>query len=144
MVNIKRATEKDLDIVLSLLKEMKLPIAGVVDHFHNFFVGNEDGQLVGCAGIEIFDDVGLIRSVAVASSFQGRGLGRKLVNVIHKLAVEKELKKIYLLTETAEKFFSKLSYVVIPREEADIKVKQSVEFISACPASATCMLKTLK
>lgn len=144
MGNIRRAEEKDLERALSLLEEVDLPIDGVEDHFHNFVVGEEGGQLIGCAGIEIYDDKGLIRSVAVDPSFQGRGLGQKLVDSIHILAVEKKLKEIYLLTETAEKFFSKLNYIVIPREEADEKVKQSVEFISLCPASATCMVKTLR
>lgn len=109
----------------------------------NFFVAQKDGQLVGCAGIEIYDNIGLIRSVAVHPSSQGRGLGRMLVNTVQKFSVEKGLKKIYLLTETAEKFFSKQSYAVIPRDDADAKVKQSIEFTSLCPETAVCMVKIL-
>lgn len=144
MENIRKASDQDLESVLSLLEIVNLPVEGVIDHFHNFFVCQEGEQLVGCAGIEIYDDVGLIRSIAVIPSFQSRGLGHKLVNIIHRFATEKKLKEIYLLTETAEEFFLGLNYIVIPRENADEKVKQSVEFTSACPASAVCMVKTTK
>ena len=143
MADIIKANDQDLDSVLSLLKIVNLPTEGVDDNFHNFFVAWEGSQIVGCAGIEIYENIGLIRSVAVHPASQGRGLGYKLVNTIHRFSIERGLNEIYLLTETAEKFFSKLNYIVIPREEADDKVKQSVEFISLCPASATCMVKTL-
>ncbi|MFX0124264.1 MAG: arsenic resistance N-acetyltransferase ArsN2 [Candidatus Hodarchaeota archaeon] len=143
MVEISKASDQDLESVYSLLKLVDLPIEGVADNFHNFFVAWERNQLQGCAGIEIYKDVGLIRSVAVHPSSQGRGLGQKLVETIHRYSVEKGLNEIYLLTETAQEFFSKQNYVVIPRDEADDKVKQSIEFISLCPVSAVCMVKSL-
>ena len=144
MVEIIKASEKDLESVYSLLKLVGLPIEGVDDNFHNFFVAWDGNQLKGCAGIEIYEEVGLIRSVAVHPSFQGRGLGRKLVETIQRFSIEKGLNEIYLLTETAEEFFAKQNYFVIPRNEADDKVKQSIEFTSLCPVSATCMVKTLR
>lgn len=143
MVDIIKASNKDLESVYSLLKLVDLPTEGVADNFHNFLVAWERNQLQGCAGIEIYEDVGLLRSIAVHPSFQGHGLGRKLVETIQRFSIEKGLNDIYLLTETAEEFFSKQNYVVIPRNEADEKVKQSIEFISLCPVTATCMVKTL-
>ncbi|UCG03808.1 MAG: GNAT family N-acetyltransferase [Candidatus Heimdallarchaeota archaeon] len=144
MVEITKASEKDLESVYSLLKLVDLPIDGVADNFHNFFVAWERNQLQGCAGVEVYEDVGLIRSVAVHPSFQSHGLGRKLVETIQKFSTEKGLKEIYLLTETAEKFFLKLNYIVIPRNEVNSRVKQSSEFTTVCPESAICMVKTLK
>ncbi len=143
MVDITKASYDDLKSVYSLLKLVNLPIDGVADNFHNFFVAWERNQLQGCAGIEIYDEVGLLRSVAVHASSQGHGLGQKLVETIQRFSIEKGLTEIYLLTETAEKFFLKLNYVVILRDEADDKIKQSVEFISLCPVSAICMVKRL-
>ncbi|MFX1286337.1 MAG: arsenic resistance N-acetyltransferase ArsN2 [Promethearchaeota archaeon] len=143
MVDIIKASYDDLESVYSLLKLVSLPIDGVADNFHNFFVLWEKNQLQGCAGIEIYDEIGLLRSVAVHPSFQGQGLGQKLVETIQRFSIEKGLTEIYLLTETAERFFLKLNYVVISRDEADDKVKQSIEFISLCPISAVCMVKRL-
>lgn len=141
MVNIIKARKKDLQAVLALLKEVTLPGEGVSDQFQNFFVTWDCDQLVGCAGIEIYEEVGLIRSVAVQPSFQGHGLGSRLVKTIHNFACEKKIIEVYLLTETAEPFFLKQDYIVIPREEADPRVKKSIEFTSVCPDSAVCMIK---
>ena len=144
MVEITKASENDLESVYSLLKLVDLPVEGVDDNFHNFFVTWEGDHLQGCAGVEIYEDIGLIRSIAVHPSFQGRGLGRKLVETIEKFSTERGLNKIYLLTETAKEFFLELKFIVIPRNDADSKVKQSIEFTKLCPDSATCMVKTLK
>ena len=143
MVDIIKASDEDLESVYSLLKLVDLPIEGVADNFHNFFVAWERNKLPGGAGIEIYEDIGLIRSVAVHPSSQGHGLGQKLVETIQRFSIEKGLVEIYLLTENAEKFFLKRNYIILPRDEADDKVKQSVEFISLCPVSATCMVKRL-
>lgn len=144
MIEITKASDRDQESVYSLLKLVNLPIEGVADNFHNFFVAWEGNKLLGCGGVEIYEDVGLIRSVAVHPSFQNRGLGQKLVETIQKYSIEKGLNEIYLLTETAEEFFSKLEFNVIPRDEVDNRVKQSIEFTTLCPDSATCMVKTLK
>ncbi|MHA2225816.1 MAG: arsenic resistance N-acetyltransferase ArsN2 [Candidatus Hodarchaeales archaeon] len=142
-MKITKAKNDDLKNVLKLLKEVELTVEGVSDHFPNFFVMKNGEQIIGCAGIEIYEDVGLLRSIAVHSSFQNEGLGHQLVGTIHDFSIEKGLKEIYLLTETAENFFMKLNYTVIPREKADPRVKQSIEFTSACPASAVCMMKRI-
>lgn len=141
MVTITRARNHDLHEVLVLLMKVHLPVEGVADQFHNFLVARENANLVGCAGLEVYGNVGLIRSVAVDPSSQSQGLGRSLVTKIEKLASEKGLEEVYLLTETATTFFSKLNYVVIPRESANPKVRLSMEFTSLCPTSGRCMKK---
>ncbi len=144
MVTIARAKNHDLREVLALLRKVNLPVEGVVDQFHNFFVARKNGNLVGCAGLEVYNSIGLIRSVAIEPSSQSQGLGRTLVRSIENLSAEKGLEEIYLLTETAKTFFSKLNYVIIPRESANPKIKQSIEFTSVCPASGICMKKTVR
>jgi len=143
VIQIIRVRNKDLETVLTLLRKVNLPELGVIDHFHNFFVALKGDHIIGCIGIEIYEDIGLIRSVAVHPSSQGHGLGHKLVETIHNFALERNLTEVYLLTETAEQFFLKQDYIVIPREEADPRVKKSIEFTSACPDSAVCMVKRL-
>jgi amino-acid N-acetyltransferase len=49
----------------------------------------------------------------------------------------------FLLTTTAENFFPKLGFERIPRDEVPASVQASVEFQSACPASAVVMRKRL-
>jgi len=133
---------RDLENVLRLLKLVDLPIEGVKEHFQNFFLIKEDNLAIGCIGIEIYGQVGLLRSLAVHPSFQNKGLGQKLVGWIERYSTEKGINSIYLLTETAENFFLKLGYQFIPREKTDPKIKQSIEFTTLCP-SAPVMVKKI-
>jgi len=50
MRKITKAVVRDMKEVLALLEEVKLPVEGVVDYFHNFFVVREYHRLIGCAG----------------------------------------------------------------------------------------------
>jgi amino-acid N-acetyltransferase len=51
---------------------------------------------------------------------------------------------VFLLTTTAERFFPKFGFEQIDREQVPASVQQSVEFQSACPASAIVMRKLLR
>ncbi|MCK5343135.1 MAG: GNAT family N-acetyltransferase, partial [Candidatus Heimdallarchaeota archaeon] len=109
------------------------------EHFQDFFIMRNDEMVVGCVGIEIYENTGLLRSLAIHPFSQGKGLGQQLVTRIEEYSAEKELNPIYLLTDTAEKFFLKLDYKIIPREETDSRVKQSIEFTMLCPSSPVLM-----
>ncbi len=141
MSSITKAITQDLPEVLKLLKLVDLPFEGVKEHFQNFFIVRNDKMTVGGIGIEIYENVGLLRSVAVHPSFQGKGIGQQMVSKIEEYSAEKELHNIYLLTDTAEKFFLKLGYQLISREETDTRVKQSIEFTTLCPSSPVMMKK---
>ena len=49
-----------------------------------------------------------------------------------------------LLTTTAASFFAKRGYRPLARDEAPAAVRATAEFRSICPASATCMGKSLE
>ncbi|MFX0085040.1 MAG: arsenic resistance N-acetyltransferase ArsN2 [Candidatus Hodarchaeota archaeon] len=132
---IEKANNKDLQEVLTLLNEVKLPKEGVAESFQDFFVIRKNSKVIGCIGIEKYGEVGLMRSAAIHPSFQGQGYGKKLVEALENYARDKKLVKIYLLTDTAEKFFIKFNYKVISREKANPKIKQSVEYTTICTSS---------
>ncbi|MCW4052317.1 MAG: hypothetical protein NWE78_03775 [Candidatus Bathyarchaeota archaeon] len=52
--------------------------------------------------------------------------------------------RLYLITETARRFFSLLGYVIVPQDDVDPKVKQSIEFTKVCATFGICMMKKLK
>jgi len=97
MLFINKTSTSDLPEVLRLLKLVDLPTEGVEEHFHNFFIIQKDDMIVGCVGIEIYENNGLLRSLAIHPSFQGKGIGLQLVEKIEEYSIEKGLKKIYLL-----------------------------------------------
>ena len=141
MSSITKVITQDLLEVQTLLKLVELPIEGVKEHFQNFFIVRNDKMTIGCIGIEIYGNVGLLLSVAIHPSFQGKGLGQQMVSKMEEYSAEKGLRNIYLLTDTVEKFFLKLGYLLISRDEADPRVKQSIEFTTLCPSSPVMMKK---
>ncbi|WP_276503984.1 hypothetical protein [Terrimonas pollutisoli] len=66
-----------------------------------------------------------------------------MVNTLEQAAKSKEIISMYLLTETASKYFEKKGYKTIDREQVPEPVKASSEFSSVCPVSATVMMKPI-
>jgi amino-acid N-acetyltransferase len=137
------ARPEDAAAIQRLLDVNHLPTAGLRDHLDHAIVVRRGGAVVGSAAIEVYADGGLLRSVAVDPSVQGTGFGRELTEAALRLAADLELPALYLLTTTAEHFFPRFGFVRITREEVPASVRASIEFTSACPASAIVMRRPL-
>ena len=140
-VELRTASSAELDAVVDLLERSGLPTAGVADNFAQFLVAEADGRLVGVVGLELYDRSALLRSAAVEESWRGSGVGRVLVERALDLARERGIDDVYLLTTTAEHYFPRFGFVCVRRDEVAGGVQSSVEFQTACPASATVMRK---
>jgi len=138
-VAIGPAIETDVPHVLALLEELHLPLDGVRAHVGTMIVARESGHVVGTAALELYPDGALLRSVAVASRLQGKRLGHQLTEAALRLAREHGADTVFLLTTTAERFFPRFGFEPISRSEVPASVQASVEFQSACPASAVAM-----
>jgi N-acetylglutamate synthase-like GNAT family acetyltransferase len=138
-VRVERATAADHDAVLALLAANGLPLAGAVEHLGTAVVVRLDSDVIGCAALELYEHGALLRSVAVRGDAQGAGVGHALVEAALSLATELQADFVYLLTTTAQRFFPRFGFEVIARDEVPATVRQSVEFRSACPASAVVM-----
>jgi len=142
-VNIDRARPADLTGILELLKAQALPNDGLEQHLSTILVARQSGRIVGSIAIEMYPDGGLLRSVAVAGDSQGQGLGQALTSAAFTMARESGIETLYLLTTTAESYFPKFGFERIDRDDVPESVRTSVEFTSACPASAIVMRKRL-
>ncbi|MEW6321303.1 MAG: arsenic resistance N-acetyltransferase ArsN2 [Acidobacteriota bacterium] len=125
--------------VAGLLKAAGLPEAGAADHLRHFVLAFDGDALVGCAGLEIYGTCALLRSVAVAASERGKGLGAALVSRTIDRARSGGVRELVLLTETAPAYFPRFGFEPISRCDAPEAVKASVEFTGACCASAAVM-----
>jgi amino-acid N-acetyltransferase len=140
---IEAATDRDLPEVHKLLERHHLPLDGVDDHLPTMLVAREGSQIVGTAALELYADGALLRSVAVETSQQGRRLGHHLTEAALQLALIHGATDVFLLTTTAERFFPRFGFEPITRDAVPASVRASVEFQSACPASAIAMRKRL-
>ena len=140
---IDAARASDLPAVHRLLEAQQLPLDGVDEHLDTMIVARTDKGVVGAAAIELYADGALLRSVVVADAHQGQGLGPRLTESALQVASRHGADTVFLLTTTADGFFPRFGFGPIPRGEVPASVQASVEFQSACPASATVMKKTL-
>jgi amino-acid N-acetyltransferase len=137
-VAIRRGTPADFPAISTLLHKSGLPLDGLSADRPFAAVAWHGSRLVGCAQVERYGPHALLRSVAVDADLRGGGIGRRLVEAA--LADDAEnASRTYLLTETASGFFGRLGFRRISRARVPSAVRASVEFTSACPASATAM-----
>lgn len=142
-VQIQRASLADQASILQLLLDAGLPIDGLVEHLNSAFVARDGATIVGCSALETYADGALLRSVAVARRARGRGVGQQLTEAAVTLARSARVPAVYLLTTSAASYFPKFGFVRTTRAQVPSSVKQSIEFRSACPASAIVMWKAL-
>jgi|OpeIllAssembly_1097287.scaffolds.fasta_scaffold476617_2 amino-acid N-acetyltransferase len=134
----------NLSAVKQLLSESSLPISDITaQHLQHFFGCGSGLELEGLVGLELYGEAALLRSLAVASSRRGSGVGSGLVAHAERHARDQGVQSLYLLTTTAEQFFLRRGYTRIPRDAAPTAIKSTKEFSGICPASSTFMVKQL-
>jgi amino-acid N-acetyltransferase len=140
---IHAAQESDLPAVRRLLESQHLPLDGVDEHVSTMVVARDGNKVVGAAAVELYGDGALLRSVVVDPAVRGQGLGHRLSDAALSIARNRGIHTAFLLTTTAETFFPKLGFEQIVRSDVPASVQASIEFQSACPASAVAMRKRL-
>lgn len=141
-MEIKTKVIKDaetFDEFRALLKVAGLPHTDL-DFRNHILIGYYDEEkLIGTGALEIYKPYALLRSLAVSDSMRGQSLGSKITDDLIKEAKKNDIKRIYLLTETARLFFKRKGFKDIERNNAPTQVKSSSEFSSVCSDSAVCM-----
>lgn len=135
--------QESFDAFREQLKASDLPADDLQlnkDLLIGYFEGNE---LAGTGGLEIHGNYGLLRSLSVKLGIRGRSVGTHITEHLIDEARRRNLKGIYLLTETARGFFLKKGFKDVSRESAPEELKASSEFSTVCSSSAVCMFLDL-
>lgn len=143
-IQIDNARPEEKELVVSLLKKTDLLTEDLPAGLRNFLLAKQDGTLVGVAGLELFGPVGLLRSVAVSPTHQGKGIAGQLVGQLLTGADERGLEAIYLITTTADHYFGRYGFAPVNREQVPETIQQTRQFSSLCPSSAVVMKRNLK
>ncbi len=140
ILHAEPARPHDVQEALDLLRRCDLPHTDVGERWgHYFVVREDDGRVVGVAGLEIHGDDGMLRSVAVDGDYRGQGLGASLVEAAVARAVRLELRSVYLLTTDAQGYFSRHGFADCPRQKAPPAIQRSWEWTTGCPSTAAFM-----
>jgi amino-acid N-acetyltransferase len=129
--------------IQTLLSGAGLPFADIHEHLIHFIIAKRDEDLVGCIGLEVHGNFGLLRSLVVAEDYRGRGIAKILCEKILEYATKLSITNVYLLTDTAEGFFGKLRFEKLERSQAPPVIQSTKEFAQLCPSTAIFMCKTI-
>lgn len=114
---VRRATVQDVDALHAFIEPFVtqgrlLPRTQdeLEDLTENGFLAEASGQIVGFAALEIYSTkLAELRSLAVSNAFQGRGVGKALVQACVDLARQKRVFEVMAITSSDE-FFQRCGF----------------------------------
>ena len=140
---IVNGTHESIFEVKELLKKQNLPHQDIEKHITNFLLMKVENKLFGTIGMEIYNNHGLLRSLAVDNCYQNKGYAKLLVKELEKKASSTGVDTLYLLTTTAKVFFERLKYSIYDKNDTPLEIQQTAEFTFLCPSTAISMNKNL-
>ena len=139
------AETDERSIIRNLLVGAGLPVDIVDDRKGDLWSFETNGRLIGCGAFEFYGTDALLRSVAVVEEQRGKGTGSLMVDLLEREAEARGVETIWLLTETAERFFRRKGFETVDRREVINKgLLDSAEFAHLCASTAVCMRKHMK
>jgi amino-acid N-acetyltransferase len=128
--------------VKPLIAACGLPVEDIGED--STFVAAREGMNVrGVAGIQRLGAAALLRSVAVDPAWRGKGIAQALCDAAMRRANEHGVRRLFLLTTDAQRFFTKLGFVAVDREALPPEVRETAQFRDLCPQSAIAMERDL-
>jgi amino-acid N-acetyltransferase len=128
-VIVRRATLSDVEDMHQLINHfaglglmLPKPRSKLYQNIRDFFVAERERQLVGCGALHvIWNDLGEIRSLAVAETYQNNGVGRRLAIAALQDAIELKLPRVFALTYQRD-FFERLGFIEVDKSSMPQKV----------------------
>ena len=140
---IRAIKVNDLLKINELLSKNALGSDDIKAHLEYFFVATQSDSIIGVAGLEVIGKYGLLRSVAVDERFRGCGIAASLCSTLEERAVQRGIRRLYLLTESADQYFLTRGYTVVSRDNVPLAIRKTRQFSILCPDSATLMERRL-
>jgi amino-acid N-acetyltransferase len=126
---IRKARMADVEPIHELVtgfarREAMLPRSrsDLYEGLRDFVVADMGGRIIGCGALTIeWDNLAEIKSLAVASGYQRRGVGRKIVRACLTEAHRLGIGKVFALTMRPD-FFEHIGFARVDRDSLPHKV----------------------
>ena len=143
MDDLTRSPVTASDAVLqATLLEAALPIDDLGTSEGRYFRFDRNGVLAGFGGFEPYGPDALLRSVVVVPQMRGTGTGRAIAGALLSEMRQAGIQDAYLLTTTAEGFFTRLGFAEIERKRAPARILATPQAATIC-SSAPLLSKRL-
>lgn len=143
LLTVREAAESDIDAIFRLLEiyadrgiVLRRSREDIRFYLGNFVVAEIDGTVRGCAAVRDFgNDLLEVRSLVVEPGFQGKGIGRAMVEaIIAGLKIRRSSWRLFTLTYQVE-FFRALGFRTVNREMFPEKIWSDC---AKCPKHSCC------
>lgn len=139
-LKVEQIAREDYDCLAKLLSENALLTDDLEGENKKFFAFCDDeGWRMGVGGLELYGNVGLLRSFMTVSAHRGEGHGAKMIALLIAQAKALGAKTLYLFTENAAGFFAKQGFKKTDRDDAPNAIKSSDQFRLHCGDEAEMM-----
>ena len=128
-----------LSEIEALLLKCELPFEDCSERCNQFFGISAGNKLIAIGALQIKGSVALLRSIAVLPENRNKGLAALMTQHLLDLARSDGIGELYLLTETAEGYFTRFGFYPVSREDLPPEIKSTRQFGSLCPSSAQAM-----
>jgi arsenate reductase (glutaredoxin) len=130
--------------LVAALTTAKLPTSDVTEAGRSFFAYSTlAGEAVGFGGYELYGQDVLLRSIVVPEAQRSHRIGRNLVPLLLYRAFQKGARKAWVLTTTAEPFFSKIGFKVTERSTAPETILSTRQAKELCPSTAILLSRSI-
>lgn len=140
---IKSASPEAYDTVVALLTAAGLPTEDLRKDLNHFWIAEANDKAIGVIGMDLYTPYALLRSMIVVPEYRSNGIASRLVEQVEQHAKNQGLSELYLITNTAETYFSKKGFHAISKEAVPATVASSAEMNGLCPASSVIMRKSI-
>lgn len=137
---VRNAVGPDLPHVAAMLHAGGLISGAARERVGRTLVAEVDRRPIATAAWELFDDVALLRSVAVAEAGRRAGVGTLIVAAALRKIAEAGARRVFCVTEHAERFFKACGFATVDREVLPDELASHPQVTRECPSSAPAML----
>lgn len=139
-IQLSFAQKEDEFDIKNLLFYYDLAVEDIlIDNLKHFIIAKSENMIIGVIGIEIYNEIGLLRSFAVSPSFRLNGIGKRLFGNLVIYSYQNKINKLYLFTKNSDVFFRKLGFQTLNRNNLPQSIKRSSQYTTHCVKNVTCM-----
>jgi len=141
--HVYKATFSDREKIDALLRRCGLSQQGSEKGEAEYGIVRNAAKVSGCVGVVVAPPDGLMISLAVDPDFRHRGLGRLLADWAIKEAHTCGVRRLFLATEKAEKYFGKIGFAPISEEELPVMLQERCRKNGSSSQDTTYMVLSL-
>lgn len=121
MIIIRKAIPSDEQILKSILQNAGLSLSDSNGYPENTMLIETDDSTAGCGGVDIIEDIAILKYIYILPEYRGQGLGDGLTRALINYTDRRNIKKMYLLLEKPMDYFKRFGFKAV--KEEDVKDK---------------------